>query len=307
MIKIGIAGADTPEAGELLRLLIQHPEIELIFAHAPAQKGVPVFKHHRGLVGDTELRFTEAFPIDKIDLLFVTSEDSMPPDVPLPDNVKVVIVQKNDEFKPIADIDAEEFIPGVSEMFRKPLVRIGRYSRVLPPATSLSLIVLYPLATHLVLNDTLTLKIGLPPYKKESVNVELMTAELESLLEKVQMSFTRFKSVEVDASDTLRALTLEASFESTITVEEIVKMYESIYDDHNFTFLVDTPPSPTEVAGTHKCLIHIGRDESRIKISAVADSVLRGGAGDAIHTMNLLFGLFEKTGLSLPAGLAFND
>lgn len=296
-------------AGELLRLLVHHPEVELKFAFSRSHRGRSLSSQHKGLVGDTDLHFSETMNLDEVDVLFITSSEySADSQMNLPEDLKVVLIQESDEFKVLPPFDALEFVPGVSEMFRKPLVRGAKASRVLTSPATLALILLYPLALHLLLNDSIALKIKLPEFRKSILSRQHLVAEIENRLQDVQLSFHHLNSVDIETSETIRALSVEAEFPCMVSEEEIEKIYEGIYDDHNFTFLIRNDIDPAEVAGTHKCLINISKpDEDTLRVKAVADAVLRGGAGDAVHAMNLLCGLFEKTGLSLPAGLAFKE
>lgn len=309
MIKVVILGADSAEAGELLRVLLNHPEIELVGAVAPSLTGKRLSAYHRGLVGETDLRFTDSIDLDNVDLAFITSPNfNIGNTSVVPEKLRVIFIQGNEVFQIPPPFDVLDFVPGVSEMYRKPLVRGARASRILPSATSLLLIALFPLALHLLLNDTLSIRIQVPYHRARSINVDLMRVELEKLIREVQLSMKDLNNIVLETSDTIRALSAVIEFDCSIAKEEIERIYRETYDDHNFTFLVRSDPSPSEVAGTHKCLIYVSKpSEDKLRIKAVADSVLRGGAGDAIHAMNLLFGLFEKTGLSLPAGLAFNE
>lgn len=309
MIKVGILGAENVAAGELLRVLLNHPEVELLSAVAPTMRGRTLSSYHRGLIGETDLRFSDSLDLESVDLVFITSPDfHVTFNETLPEELKVILIQGKDSYTLPAPFDGLDFIPGVSEMFRKPLVRGAKASRILPSSSSLILIALYPLAAHLLLNDTITINLQVPAHHAGTISVEGMKGEIETLIRTVQLSMPNLKEIKAEASDTIRALSADISFECKISKEEIERIYEDTYVDHHFAFLVKSDPSPSEVAGTHKCLIYVSKPTAdTIRIKAVADSVLRGGAGDAIHAMNLLFGLFEKTGLSLPAGLAFNE
>lgn len=309
MIKVGILGAENAPAGELLRVLLNHPEVELLNVVAPSLVGRAVSSFHRGLIGETTLRFTESVDLEKLDLVFITSPNFKVSEIsPLPPELKVIFIQGRELKTAPVPFDTLIYVPGVSEVYRKPLVREAQAARILPSATSLALIALAPLAGNLLLNNSVKVNIQVPQNRVDAFNADSVKEELESLLGDIQLSLKGLGEVTVESSDTIRALSAEIDFDSDIDKQEIIKIYESVYDDHNFTFVVTSDPSPSEVAGTHKCLIYVtSPHEGKIRIKAVADSVLRGGAGDAIHAMNLLFGLFEKTGLSLPAGLAFND
>lgn len=309
MIKVGIIGGETQMAGELLRLLLLHPEVEIDAVQAPALMGRSVSSFHRGLAGETELRFTELLPfekLEKLDVLFIASEEAYFPSR-IPEELKVIVIPSSGKGSGSESLPRDlDFVPGLSEMFRKPLVREARAARIMSSPVAVSLIPLFPLALHLMLNDSLSIKVRLPKYKKISVTREEMAAELEPLLKKVQLSFNNIKDIEFEKSNLLRTISVEIEFDCSISQEEIERIYESIYDDHNFTFIMRSDPLATEVAGTQKCLLHINKpDDGKVRVKAIADSFLRGGAGDAIHAMNLLCGLYEKTGLTFPASMAF--
>ena len=84
-----------------------------------------------------------------------------------------------------------------------------------------------------------------------------------------------------------------------LTLEAVRELYENFYDDHNFTFIVDHQPEVKEVINTNKCIIYLEKHGDRLLVTSVIDSMMKGSAGTAVHNMNLLFGLSERTGLAL--------
>lgn len=304
MIKVGISGGESMMAGDLLRLLVLHPEVDLIAVSAPSLRGKTVSNYHHGLIGETELRFVDTLNLEELDLLFVASERFVP--TALPSDLKVISFLE--EPSVISSIFNKEgdLAPAVSEMFRKQMVRHARGAYLLMPPLSVAIIVLFPLALHLLLNDSLKIKVSLPKYRRKEFDITRMGQSLIELLSAVQLSFSKIESIEALNSSFLKTLCIECEFNTGTSKEEIDRIYGEIYDDHNFTFIVRNDPAPTEVGGTQKCFLHVSKPtEDTVRIKAVADSFMRGGAGDAIHAMNLLFGLHEKTGLSLPASMAF--
>lgn len=309
MIRVSIAGGDSSEAGDLLRLLVLHPDVEIVSVSAPAQRGRAITSCHKGMVGDTEGKFSDTVDFENTDLLFITDSDySVLNRNSLPENVKVIeIPNSNSSFLPALVPDVE-IVPGLSEMYRKPLVRHARVSRILDSATAVSLIILFPLALHLLLNDSVRVNIKLPKHLNFEPDAEFLEKELNTLLNPIQLSFRGIKKVTIERSELLRTIQVEVEINSGVSEEEIERIYNEIYDDHNFTFLMRNLPAPTEVGGTQKCLLYVSKPESdKVKVTAIADSFMRGGAGDAVHVMNLMFGLYEKTGLTLPASMAFRD
>ena len=307
MIKVGIAGAETQLSGELLRLLVHHPEVEISTLYAPALKGRKVSNFHKGLTGEIDLRFSDKVDVSELDILFL-NPGSLPNLTSIPEDLRIVTLRHTDNLNLIEPYESIDYVTGLSEMFRKPLVRGAKAAHIPSPPVSIAMIALFPLASHLLLNDKVKLKFLLPAVLKDKFSKESISDEIETLIKGVQLSFTKINDIEIGFSNSLRALKMELEFPCGITETEIEKIYNDIYDDHNFTFLTRTAPDPTEVAGTQKCLLCISKpSEDVLNISAIADGILRGGAGDAVHVMNLLFGLFEKTGLNLQASLAFKS
>lgn len=309
MIKVGIVGAESISAGELFRLLLLHPEVEILTACAPALKGLKVDNFHKGIIGETELNFTEVVIPQDLNVIFLTSasgKKSLP--LPLPEELRVIEVSDG---TPLLDETAGEnltFIPAVSEMYRKPLVRGTRAARIEHTAVTLTLIALFPLALNLLLNDSVDVSVHLPAYKSTALSDAEFKTRIQDLLKQAQLSLPDFRSARIHVWNAYRGGRVDVTMDCKIELGEIAKLYEQVYEDHNFTFIIDHDPTPEEVAGTQKCLIYLSKPTPEtLKISAVADAVLRGGVGDAIHAMNLLFGLFEKTGLSFPATMVFKD
>ena len=86
-----------------------------------------------------------------------------------------------------------------------------------------------------------------------------------------------------------------------VELDEIKKLYEDYYDDHNFTFISDRMPNLKDVVNTNKCILYLTKEDGKLLIVSVIDNLLKGASGQAVHNMNLLFGLHEKVGLELKA------
>ena len=97
--------------------------------------------------------------------------------------------------------------------------------------------------------------------------------------------------------DTTEGLIAVTSVDTNVTLEELKKLYETFYEDHNFTFIVDSVPDIVDVRDTNKSFIHLDKKDNTLFVTTVLDTEFKGGAGNAVHTMNLLFGLIEKVGL----------
>lgn len=308
MIKVGIIGAAHPVAGELLRILINHPDVELAWAFEPSHKGLPVAQLHRGLVGETFLRFTDTIAPDEIDMLFVCSDRegearrilSQLPD----DEIKRLrIVAITPDTLDIAE--GSDYVYGLPEANRKPLVRGARHATVPSPQAMAILLALLPLAQNNMIAHTIhaTVVKASHPYDLGLLSVFPDTDETE-----VRRQLTAF---EPEFDRAVRIVTVSGGFQrgmmavvylkSDATVESVRELYDTFYDDHGFTFVSDNTPDIREIANTNKCMLTIDKVDDQLVVTAVIDDLLKGSAGNAVHVMNLLFGLQERVGLMLKA------
>lgn len=301
MIKIGIAGADTPVAGELLRLCMHHPDVDVVTVHAPGKAGLPVSSHHHGFIGEERILFTSNFDATGLDIAFLlrpiysdTDWVKLMADRP---QLRLVLF---DEAMTEAMKSALTPVYGLSEINRKQLVRGARVASVPAVIASPLLVGLYPLARHLMLSGQLQVEITAPADVISPEKVKKAEQEIGFILPQIQTSFTQGVTFSCHPGDSERGMRLKLAIPTTVSLDEIFRIYESVYDDHNFTFTVSHPVSTAEVEGTEKVLIYLAKpDSSTLDIEIVADPRMRGGAGEALHLLNLLSNLHERTGLDL--------
>lgn len=303
MIKTAIAGADTPMSGELIRILVNHPDVEIIWAYAPELTGRSLSSVHHGLIGESDLSFTSSALPEDVDILFVDSAN--------PANVFDFTSLRREHLKIIdmshsrttPDPDGE-FVYGLSEIFRKQMVR-GAEKIIVPGSiAAISLISLFPLASHLMLNGDLNISIKSPEDIATPQRIAESGHEIKEVLKQIQLGFNGDVNIDYKGvEDSKRAIVFDVDINCLSDLEVIRELYETTFSDHNFTFLTTSEVSSNEVEGTDKCVVHLSKHDNMLHIHTVADCRLRGGAGDAVHAMNLLFGLHEKTGLFLKAHL----
>lgn len=304
MIKLGILGASSPLAGELIRILVNHPDVDIRFAYAPEHKGVRVAAVHHGLIGETDMTFTDTPQLSKLNAVVVCSGSDLARQiVTAPEQYPVLkVVDVSGEYPHTEETGMEL---GISEVNRKPLVRGATRAYIPMPTVVAAAIALYPFASSLLLNNDIDIEVQ-GNYRG---NPESDAEAIMRYLAGVQNSFSsavKVRPVPCDDNDENfrcgRGLSLVIKFPSTLTVLDIERLYDNIYDDHSFTFTVNVPLALREVEGTDKCLITIEKpDENTVCLRVIVDATLRGGAGDAVHILNLLFGLAERTGLALKA------
>ncbi|MCM1337480.1 MAG: N-acetyl-gamma-glutamyl-phosphate reductase [Candidatus Amulumruptor caecigallinarius] len=319
MIKAGIIEGTGYKAGELIRLLLNHPDVEITWVTSRDHAGMPLSSCHRGLTGETDICFTDTADTGAINALFVCG-DAGSALADLPADVKVIDLRC--EARTTASIDSEATegtVYGLPEHARKALVR-GATRAVVPGelATALELSLL-PLARHLLLNSDIhatavigsseadgSLNEAIHTRRAENVTPSALlahadVAEVTRLLSGVQSSCRSKVNVVGLDGPFARGLITVTYLDCPVATDELVKLYTDFYDDHNFTFVSPDVPDLKEVVNTNKCLLHLRKSDGMLVIVAVIDNLLKGSAGTAVHDMNLLFGLHERTGLNLKA------
>lgn len=302
MIKVGILGAESPAGGELIRILAMHPEVEILAAQGNGLEGIPLYRHHHGLIGETGLSFTGAVDYSRINVLFVCnpmsfgSAEYAQMRIVRPD-LKVILLKSPKGI----DLESHGVVYGLPEYNRKLLVRGATGATVPTPFASMALVALFPFANHLLLNGEIRINVSAPKAILEETDLKAVEAEILLRLKEMQRSFAGSVSIDAEASTARRSSLMEIRFSCGLTLGQMEGLY-NVYDDHHFSFATLSEVEVSEVAGTDKCVVSVGQGkEGEALLRVVADCRLRGGAGEAVHIMNLMFGLHEKTGLALKA------
>jgi len=317
MIKVGIIGGAGYTAGELIRLLINHPDVEIIFINSKSNSGKPITSVHSGLYGETNIIFSEDINLEAIDLLFLCSahgeSGKFMNNHQVPSSLK--IIDLSSDFR-ISTPD-NEFIYGLPELNRRTLNRGHRVANPGCFATAIQL-ALIPLAKNNLLNsdihiNAITGSTGAGQQPTESThfswrsdNISIYKpfnhqhlAEIKQSILQLQENFTAEINFIPVRGDFARGIFASIYLDTTLTLEEIKAIYHEYYDDHSFTFIVDQNIDLKQVVNTNKCLLHIEKHGNKLLILSAIDNLLKGAAGQAVHNMNLLFGLQEKVGLHL--------
>ena len=318
MIKAGIIGGAGYTAGELIRILLNHPDVELIWVNSNSNAGNPVSSVHQGLIGDTDLIFISSTPFNEVDVIFfctphgeskkfIESHD-------IPEDLKIVDLSQ--DFRLEGDHD---FIYGLPEVNRKYIIRGKRVANPGCFATAIQLALL-PLAKNLLLNSDINITAitgstgaGVKPsatshfsWRNDNISVykpfkHQHLAEIKQTLKSLQNSFNSEINLIPMRGCFSRGIFVAAYLDCPIALDEIKKLYEDYYDDHRFTFISDKMPDLKDVVNTNKCIIHLEKEGNKLLIISVIDNLLKGASGQAVHNMNLLFGLHERVGLQLKA------
>ncbi len=317
MIKVGIIGGAGYTAGELIRLLINHPDVEIIFVNSTSNAGNLITDVHEGLYGETTMRFTDELPLDEIDCLFFCTAHGdtkkFMESHTVPDTVKIVDLSMDYRIKS----PEHDFVYGLPELNRRQICSAKHIANPGCFATCIQLGVL-PLAKHLMLNSDIHVNAitgstgaGVKPsatshfsWRNDNISIykpftHQHLAEIKQSFSQLQNSFDsaiRFIPVRGNFSRGIFATTY---LDCKVGIDEIRKIYEEYYSDHSFTFVVDKNPDLKQVVNTNKCLIYLQKYEDQLLVVSVIDNLLKGASGQAVHNMNLLFGLEETIGLHL--------
>lgn len=313
MIKVGVTGCDNLRAAELVRLLIHHPDVELVWALGALSAGMRLDRVVPGIVGECDLMVNPEGTLDTVDVVFTCEPRGLASatlaSLNLPESTGVIDLSGSHNL----DHGAEHVWKyGLSEMQRRILVHDAQRVTVPGNAATASLLALMPMARNLLINHPLELRVamGATAFPNDGKTIDGMDVaawqaeqerEVAMALGMCQSSFNQPVSMTITPLGERRTLAVAARFKCGIDGEMVRQLYDQYYDDHNFVFMLDRAITTADVENTNKCLIRLEKDErtGELTIYAVMDLLLKGGAGTAVHIMNLMFGLHERVGLSL--------
>jgi len=319
MIKAGIIGGAGYTAGELIRLLLNHPDVELAFVNSSSNAGNRLSAVHAGLHGETDMTFTTNLPLHEIDVLFCCSahgdtkkfiESSHLPE-------KLKIIDLSQDYRIASPTHA--FVYGLPELNRRAICKSKYVANPGCFATGIQLALL-PLAKHLMLNNNIHINAitgstgaGVKPsttthFSWRDNNISAYKPfehqhllEIRQSLTQLQHSFRSSINFIPLRGNFTRGIFTTTYMECKMEVDDIKKIYTDYYEDHSFTFVVHENPDLKQVVNTNKCLLFLQKIEGKLLIISVIDNLLKGASGQAVHNMNLLFNLEETVGLHLKA------
>ena len=315
MVKVGIIGGAGYTAGELIRLLINHPQVEIAFIHSTSNAGNLVCDVHGGLIGETDLRFSAEYDLTAVDALFLCSAHGQSrkfwEENPAPVTLKIIDLAQ--DFRD----ESCGYVYGLPEINRS---RIAATSRLANPgcfATAIQLALLPRAAKGLLVGEVHITAItgstgaGVKPgatthFSWRSDNMSVYKAfehqhliEIGRTLKTLQPSFDKAVNFVPMRGDFARGIFASVYTESALTEEEAVALYNDFYKDAAFTFVAQKDVDLKQVVNTNKALVHVAKYGNKLHIVSTIDNLLKGASGQAVQNMNIMFGFDEKTGLNL--------
>jgi N-acetyl-gamma-glutamyl-phosphate reductase len=315
-IKAGIVGGAGYTGGETIRLLLNHPFVELTFVQSRSQAGKPLHDTHYDLKGDTELRFTDGISQD-VDVIFLClghGESRKFVDESLIDD-RIKIIDLSQDFRLGESSKGRSFVYGLPEVNRQ---LISRASNVANPgcfATAIQLGLL-PLAKKGVLSEVFTTGItGSTGAGQKLQDTTHFTWRANNISAYKTLSHQHMnevgktlKSLQTDAGaihfvpwrgDFTRGIYVSSSVRSTLPVGQVLTLYQEFYAGHPFTTVTAGTIDMKQVINTNKCLVGVEEQEGMVVVHTAIDNLLKGASGQAVQNMNLMFGLEETAGLKL--------
>ncbi|MFT4758866.1 MAG: N-acetyl-gamma-glutamyl-phosphate reductase [Paraglaciecola sp.] len=319
-IKIGIIGGAGYTAGELLRILLHHPNTELVFVHSESQSGRPIDSIHTDLVGDIFMTFTNEISLE-INLLFLCMGHGRSNDFLLkneiPDSIKIIDLSTEFRLKS----NAQNFVYGLPELNKKTIRNAQNIANPGCFATAIQLALLPLAAANLLQKEvhihaiTGSTGAGQNPSKTThfswrnnnlSIYKPFSHQHLEEIHQSVQQLQTSFdKTIHFLPlrGDFARGIFASIYMEISAKEDYLIQLYEAFYQDAPFTHITKQNLDLKQVIHTNKCLLKVQKIDGKILITSIIDNLSKGASGQAVQNMNLQFGLPETAGLNLKAGV----
>lgn len=322
MIKAGIIGGAGYTAGELIRILSNHPEVEIVWVNSSSNAGNPVASVHQGLIGDCDLVFTSETPFEQIDVLFFCTPHGQTrkyiEEFGIPQGVKIVDLSTDYRH----EAPSHDFVYGLPELNREAIRKAIHVANPGCFATAIQLGLLPLAKAGLIKQDVNVFAItgstgaGVKPsatshFSWRNDNVSIYKPFKHQHLDEICQSL---RHLQPEVGQPVKFIPVRGCFsrgifatlytECALPLEEVKAMYQDFYKDAAFTFVVDKQPDLKDVVNTNKCLVYLAKEGDTLLIISCIDNLAKGASGTAVHNMNLMFGLDERAGLRLK-GTAF--
>lgn len=319
MIKIGILGAAGYTGGELIRVLLCHPEAKIVFANSESNAGNPVCEVHEGLIGETDLCFTDKMPFDEVDVVFLCfghgKSEQFLSEHKIPASVKIIDLAQ--DFRIAAD--NHDFIYGLPETYREQIRSAQHLANPGCFATCIQLAMLPALKAGIISGDihvngiTGSTGAGQKPastthfsWRNDNISVyktftHQHLLEINQTVQELCPGYDGRVLFVPQRGCFTRGIFVTAYAKCNLPIEEVQKIYADYYKDAAFTHFVSKSPDMKQVVNTNKAVVYVEKFEDQLLMISCIDNLLKGAVGQAVQNMNLMFGLDEKAGLNLKA------
>ena len=327
-IRVGIIGGAGYTGGEMLRILVNHPNVEISFVNSQSNTGKYIYEVHTDLFGDTELKFTGDISND-IDVLFLCvghgDAKKFLEANDIPDSVKIIDLSQDFRLSQNSKVKSKTFVYGFPELNKESIKNAKNIANPGCFATCLQLGLL-PLAASSMLNSEVHITAttgstgaGQSPsatthFTWRNDNLSIYKAFEHQHLGEIYQSLNQLQPGFAPPSggggglnfipyrgDYTRGIIASIYLDSNLSQEEAFKLYEDYYASHQFTHVTTRNIDLKQVVNTNKCFIQIAKHGNKLLITSIIDNLTKGASGQAVQNMNLMLGLEETTGLKLKA------
>jgi len=321
-ILAGIIGGAGYTGGEMLRILINHPDVEIAFVHSTSNAGNHVYDVHTDLFGDTDLKFAAELAYN-IDVLFLCvghgDARKFLEANPIPDNIKIIDLSQDFRLAQSSKHKEKSFVYGLPELNREAIKEAHNIANPGCFATCLQLGLL-PLASKSLLKNEvhITATTGstgagqslsaTTHFTWRNDNLSVYKAfehqhlnEIGQSLKQLQPGFEHALNFIPYRGDFTRGIIASMYTDSDLSEAEALKLYQQYYEGHPFTHVTHKDIDLKQIVNTNKCFVQVKKHGTKLLIVSILDNLLKGASGQAVQNMNLMFGLDEKAGIRLKA------
>ncbi|MDD6126372.1 MAG: N-acetyl-gamma-glutamyl-phosphate reductase [Paraprevotella sp.] len=318
MVRVGILGAAGYTGGELIRLLINHPQAEIVFANSESNAGNLICDVHEGLMGETDMRFTAEMPFGEVDVVFFCfghgKSRAFLQEHTIPSHVRIIDLAQ--DFRIAGEHD---YVYGLPETHRQEISTCMHLANPGCFATCIQLGLLPALKAGIISGDIHTNGItgstgaGQKPgatthfsWRNDNISIYKTFThqhlhEINQTIHELQPQYDGQMFFIPQRGCFTRGIFVTSYARCNTPIEEVKAIYENYYRDAAFTHVVSTSPDMKQVVNTNKALVYVERYADQLLMVSCIDNLLKGAVGQAVENMNLMFGLPEDTGLRLKA------
>jgi len=318
-IKVGVVGSAGYTGGELIRILVNHPNVDIELLHSKSNAGNPVAQVHGDLLGECDLVFTDRYEDRDLDVLFLCSGHGQ--SKAFLDETKVgadvKIIDLSQDFRLQQKYGDRTFVYGLVEAQRSLIREAGNIANPGCFATCIQLGLL-PLGKKHLLNEDIHVSAitgstgagqsltGTSHFTWRNNNASIYKAFNHQHLKEIHQSIGHWQNgddVEVNfipyRGNFTRGIIASIYIKTGLSLAEAEDIYDSYYEVHPFTTLSPSNIDVKQVVNTNKCFLYLEKHQDKLLIVSVIDNLLKGASGQAVQSMNLMFGLDEAAGLKL--------
>ena len=319
-IKVGIIGGAGYTGGELIRLLLHHPRVEISFVHSKSNAGNPIHQVHEDLLGSTTLQFTDSID-QNIDVLFLClghgESSKFLQENTISEQINIIDLANDFRLESNANFQNRKFVYGLPELNFQQIASAKNIANPGCFATAIQLGLL-PLASKGLVNDVYTTAItgstgagqslsATSHFSWRANNIQAYKTLTHQHLGEIHQSLHQLSSAKASVhfvpwrGDFTRGIFASSTLSSTHSIEQAIALYKEYYSEHPFTVVSEKQIALKQVINTNKAVIFLEQANDKLVVHTALDNLLKGASGQAVQNMNIMFGLEQTEGLQLKA------